>query len=272
MSNIIQRGSNQVATGGGFWDEFDAKDFEPPLVTIGQPSSKKYKEGLFNFNTGLAVESIKSCKLIVAKKGRVLFDGKGATCASDNHHVPSARIKEPISQSCQGCFAAQWGESEEKNELHKRLKLTFGRDKPICAETYNLIIADQDNSPFIITLMKAQLEVVKKKLFSRLRFEFAGVNPWLVSFDLGLEKGQGVGNYYVVSFNNFNKVATDEVPGLNSLHLSLSNRAQTILSDGFEKAEEARKAKEESTPAPPPWEDETRDARADFPTDDEMPF
>ena len=266
----MKKPSNGVQAGGdGFWDDFGAKDFEPPLVSIGQPSSAKKVAGEFNFNTGKHTPVLKHVKLLVPRKGRVLFSDNKAACASDNSHVPSARIQNPVSPSCEGCFAAQWGDSDpRKSALYRKLGLSFGEEKPLCAETYNLIMVDENMSPFIISFYKAQLEPVKKKLFSKLRFEFGHVEPWQVAFDMSLEKGTGKGNYYVVRFDHFMVVDEDEKERLEVLYRSMSSRANNIIGEQFEKADEEARSQEASSQAPP-WKDEET---PQFSADDEIPF
>lgn len=224
--------SNELINPQDFWQNtnIDQTDFSIPRCTIGQKSTEKGKPGMFNFNNGTSVESMPKCTLIVPRKTRVLYGpttGSPSRCGSDDFYQPAQRYDKPISQNCLSCFAAQWGDDPAKVALAKELNRQDPY-KPLCSETYNLLLADQNGSPFFISFQKTQLKLVQEKLFSRLRHEFGRIPPYQVNFDMTLEKLTNANGqtYYSVVFDNF--VATEDEYGTN-LYMMFSKRAGDIL-------------------------------------------
>lgn len=230
MSNLTEYNPN-------FWEGMDPSEFAIPYVSIGQPLTKKGgKHGEFNYNNGNMVKELKNCKLLRVLKTRVLF-GKSFTdpslCSSDDFYVPSPRVKDPVSASCLNCVAAQWGDDiPEKAALAKRL---WGKNidrKPMCAETYNLLMADENNNPFFIKFQKTHLKIAQEKLFSRLKFGFVGTNPYLVAFDMKTkEEGQG---YFVPVFENFHLLEGDEAVRADAAYRAYAAGAHNALAKEHE--------------------------------------
>lgn len=213
-----------------FWgnSNLESKDFAIPRVTIGQATTSKGEPGKFNFNSGVSLDSMPGCKLIVPTKTRVLYNGDGpARCRSDNSYQPSQSISAPISDNCLTCFAAQWGTDDPaKIALADELRVQEGqRNKPLCAETYNLLMADKDWNLFFIAFQKSQLKIVSEKLFSRIKS--MGLPGYMVSFDMDLQRITGGGKtYYSVVFDNFQE--TDDETG-KEIYAQWSRRAQDEL-------------------------------------------
>jgi hypothetical protein len=221
--------SNDVAT-GDFWGGMDKSDFAIPMVSIGQPTSEG-EAGHFNFNNGKSVPMMEKCKLLVPNKTRVLYqsNSKKARCSSDNFYEPSRRVAEPICGNCMTCYAAEWGELPEKEELAKEIGKQGSLNPPLCKETYNLLMLDIDNAPFFIKFQGTQLKIVSQKLFSRLQYEFGQYQPYQVGFDMALELVQKPGvKYYSVVFNDFYHVeeGADKIAAIYSSH---RQQAQGLL-------------------------------------------
>jgi hypothetical protein len=230
--------SNEMVNPQDFWSatNLDQSDFAIPRITIGQANTTKGKPGYFNYNSGSSVEEMKGCKILVPRKTRVLY-GKGinsrSRCKSDNFYNPSKHVEHPISSSCVSCYAAQWGDAPEKVTLAKELGAN-DVNKPLCAETYNILMADGSWNMFFISFQKTQLKLVQEKLFSRLQSEFAGIPPYAVGFDMKLERIQSAnGNvYYSTVFDNFRTV--DDYDVGEKLWRQYSTRAEDILSTQHE--------------------------------------
>lgn len=197
-----------------FWGSMTDQDFAIPRVKIGQPTSQEGTAGNFNFNNGKSLPVLEGCKLLAPRKTRVLYrgDAKASRCGSDDFYVPSPRFKDPISTNCMTCYAAQWGEEEDKQALAKEVAKQGNINPPLCKETYNLLMLDESNSPFFIQFQSTQLKEVQQKLFSRLKFEFASVLPCCVQFDIKLEciTKPGV-KYYSAVFENFVELETGPI-------------------------------------------------------------
>lgn len=219
-----------------FWGGMETKDFGIPHVRIGQPTTKdnKGKSGHFNYSNGKSVEMIESVKLIVPKKTRVLYQGEGrARCKSDNYYHPSGYVKDPISNNCMTCPASQWGENDPTKVALARELGVKDVNKPLCNETFNLLMADQNWMPFFAQFQKTQLKLVSEQLFSRIRYDYNHVPPYAVAFDMRLKKIQsGMNNYYVVQFDSF-RVLDEYGPG-EKLYNSFSSRVQEILARDHE--------------------------------------
>lgn len=234
MSNdLVKRESNVPATDDG-WGNMDRSDFKIPMVKIAQPTSKKGTPGYFVYNNGKEVQVFENCKLIVPSKRRVLFGEtyeSASRCGSDNFHYPSANIKDPVSDVCGSCPAAQWGDSDEvKLDWHKKLKRKPGTEKqPLCAEVYLLLMGDENNSPFFISFMKTQLKIVSEKLLSRIRQEYPGSRPYEVSFSMGLERTDA---YYSVDFDDFKLLDDYSIP--EKLYQAYSKTANDIATKEFD--------------------------------------
>lgn len=216
-----------------FWDNMSTSDFAIPRVKLDQ----KKNLGKFVFNTGGVVNQFDSAKLIVPTKTRVLYSGNAAArCSSDNFYVPSTRIKNPCSTSCLSCPLAQWGENDMKYAIAQEI----GEDvadfnKPMCAETYCLLMADKENKLFFVSFQKTQLKIVQEKLFSRLRYEFGKLPPFHVAFDMSsFITKTGKTEYANVSFDNFKPVDDKDKALLTDLYSSWKTNAQTILAKQHE--------------------------------------
>lgn len=261
MSNELINPKDFQGLADDFWgsSNLDKSDFAIPRVSIGQPTSKKGEPGHFNYNNGTSVRFIKGCKLIVPQKTRVLYGNSASVCKSDNSIEPSSFVREPISKNCMSCYASSWGDDiPEKIELAKKLGVKEGEwNKPLCTETYNLLLADEKWQPFFIAFQKTQIKVVQEKLFSRLKA--MRVPPYIVSFDLSLAKITGNNQvYYSAVFEEFKEVSKEEQKIGHDLWAAYSKSAQTILSNQHEAMDQEHR-KVESIPtdgAPMPDYDE----------------
>ena len=242
MSDVVVKGPSSVqALANEFWGEMDSGDFKIPRVSIGQPTTKqaKGKPGHFNYSNGKSIELIENVKLILPKKTRVLYQGNNrARCKSDNFYQPSAYVQDPISNDCLKCPAAQWGDRDRvKVALAEELQVK-DVEKPLCSETYNLLMADGNWMPFWANFQKAQLKIVGEQLFSRLRYDYNHVPPYGVAFDMRLKKIEnGMNSYYTVTFDSF-RVLDSYEPGAK-LYQALSKRAQEILAQEHENMDRA---------------------------------
>lgn len=264
MSNIVD--PNSITN---FWDEMESKDFDTPRVIIGQKDANNKKRGLFCYNDGRQVSSIR-CRLLVPSKTRVLYGPtfqSASTCRSDNYTSPSPSIANPISTNCMTCYAAQWGDDDpNKMALWKRNNGSKGSlNKPLCSDTYNLLMVNEEFNPFFISFQKTALKVVSKTLFSRIRFEFNGVPPFDVSFTMSTEEvGTGTETYFLPVFSDF---AHDPDPRGLPLYKAMSKSARNILAKQHDDmdAEHAARARE-IEPMPEDFD------QPYFDNDEEIPF
>jgi hypothetical protein len=209
----------------------DQKDFTIPRVDLVQPTSKKYDAkliGSFVFNTGETVPMFKGCKLIVPTKTRVLYAGEGrARCKSDNFYAPSEHVKNPVSSNCLTCPASDWGQNDVKDGIAREVKpRNYDANKPLCNETYNLLMADESWNLFFIKFQKSQLGLVNKKLFTRLRYNYGKDAPYTVAFDMVPVKTD---TYYVVEFENFRVIPDDQKQIAQDCYMQWSKRAGDVL-------------------------------------------
>lgn len=266
MSNLVD--PNTLAA--GFWDGLDATDFAVPRVSIGQPTSDKGLPGKFNFNNGSHRDDMLECKLIVPSKTRVLYAGRGRSrCASDNYYEPSKRIVNPVSPNCLACPLSQWETNPEKEAMAKELGADSKLDlnKPLCAEVFNLLMADKDWNLFFIGFQKTQLKVVKDKLFSRLKYGFNGEPPFQVAFDMKLKKVSGANkSYYEVEFENF-RVAPDKQRGAELVAMWKS-RAAEVLAHQHEEMDKQHDGPRTVNDPPMP----TAQDAPDIDTEEKLPF
>lgn len=261
MSNIIPK-DQETALANEFWDGFDNADLKIPHVSVGQPTTKaeKGKPGHFNYSIGKSVVEVTGVKMILLKKGRVLYAGDGpARCKSDNYYQPSSHIKQPPANDCLMCPLAEWGVNDQKELMRDQLRLKANTDlnKPLCTEGFNILMADENWLPFWFKAQKTQMKVVSEQLLARLRYDFHGKPPYAVSFDMRLRLNEGGGNkYYSCVFENF-KAIEDYSMGAN-LYRALSKRAEDMLARDHEAMDEAHRAKDVSprTDVPMPSVDE----------------
>ena len=251
-----------VVSSQDYWGETNLgqSDFAIPRVKIGQPTSDG-EAGKFLFNNGQALDALLGVKLIVPRKTRVLYHGRGrARCKSDDFFKPSSYVVNPVSSNCQTCFASAWDESEEKARLAAEIGAK-DLNKPLCNETYNLLCADMDWNLFFISFQKTQLTIVKEKLFSRLRS--FGKPAFEMMFDMKLVLNQGAGRkWYSVVFDNFLPANSPEKG--RALWAEYSKVAQQILSEQHEAMDKEKDVSE-------PWPTEN-DHAPSFNTDEELPF
>lgn len=251
MSKDLTTGSTDLAqVNQDFWGNMETKDFGIPHVSIGQPTtkSKKGKPGFFNYSNGKSVERIDNVKLIVPTKTRVLYQGEGrARCKSDNYYHPSGFVKDPISQNCMTCPASQWGDRDPaKLKIAAELNVK-DVEKPLCTETYNLMMADGNWMPFFAQFQKTQIKVVSEQLFSRIRYDYNRVPPYAVAFDMSLRKVEsGNNNYYTVVFDCFRVV--DDYKRGEDLYLAFSKRAHEILAKDHETMDQRHDQAKDVTP------------------------
>lgn len=239
------------AMASGFWDSLSAEDFSAPIVSIGQGTGSKGLPGHFIFNNGKPeVPSLLNCKLLHVKKGRVLYSNKSRSlCGSDDFYKPASRHKDKMSDDCMMCLLKDWGSNLKKEDIKKRFGLDMVKDleKPMCHETYNLLMADENCNPFFISFQKSQLKIVSEKLLSRIKMNFGGCLPFLVAYDMSLVKKQGPGvSYYIVVFENFRPVdpESEEAKTMTAMYSAWSSKASDVLAreyadsdDEYEKTE-----------------------------------
>lgn len=228
-----------------FWKDMSQEDFSVPRVVLAQGMGKhKLSQGKFVYNTGTILPSLEGCKLIVPTKTRVLYNfNNKARCSSDNFYQPSQRIANPVSESCLTCPVGTWGESDLKNKIAEEIKpKSYNPNKPLCNETYNLLMADKNWNLFFIGFQKTQLKAVSEKLFTRLRHSFGGNAPFHVSFDI---TSHPVGEYYNVEFNNFKLLDEDERAKGAEAYQNWHDRAQGVLARQHKEMDDA---KEEEIP------------------------
>lgn len=251
MSKELQNNNDLKGMANEFWGStnLDRSDFAIPRVSLGQPTSKVGEPGHFNFNNGESRKEMLKCKLVVPQKTRVLYGSGASRCKSDNFVEPSPFVSNPVSSSCMTCPASQWGDDDPvKQMLGDELGIDAGQlYKPLCNETYNLLMADEKWQPFFIGFQKTQLKVVQEKLFSRL--QSLGIPPYMVEFDMTLEKITGDRTvYYSVKFDNFKQCNEEDAEIGRGLYGQYSKRAQEILSKQHEEMDENHR--KESVPMP----------------------
>lgn len=239
MNSLTKYGAPTVSE---FWGEMETADFAIPSVVLGQPTSSKGKVGEFNYNNGMSVPELKGVSLLVPSKTRRLFAGKGrpTRCGSSNFHTPDARYQDPVSESCMVCPAAEWEMNDVKARLIKEMSLSKDGVRPLCDQTYSLLLVDQNGVPFFMDFRGSSLKSIQEKLFSRLRLQFATVPPYGVQFDMRpnrLDAKKGV--YYEVLFENF--VIGDEarVEACENLYRMYSKNAANIREDQIKTMDEA---------------------------------
>ena len=235
--------SNEIAVKGmapvaDFWGDMGQEDFAIPSVTIGQPTSSKGTMGQYNYNNGLAVPFLNGVSLLVPSKTRRMFAGKGkpTRCGSSNFHNPDERYQNPPSKSCMNCPMAVWDENPAKIAMAKELGITHSLEKPLCDQTYTLLMVDGEGVPFFIDFRSSSLKIIQEKLFSRLRLEFVGVAPFAVQFDMSLlrlDAKKGV--YYESVFGNFRVGSQERAEKLGSLYQQYSKRAANLREDQISK-------------------------------------
>lgn len=248
MSDIVD--PRTIAS--GFWDDLDTQDFAIPRVTLGQATSTKGEPGKFNFNTGLSVAAMLHCVLIVPRKTRVLYQGKGKSrCASDNFYEPSRRISEPVTTNCLTCPLAQWGDDPVKNEWAQKIgDSKYDGKKPLCTETYNLLMADNKWNLFNIGFQKVQLKTVSEKLFTRLRYNFGGVPPFHVAFDMEATRVSGNDRvYYTVDFKNFRELDEEGKSRATSIYQGWKDRFGDALAKQHEDMDNEKSEPKDVTPS-----------------------
>ena len=231
MSNIV----DPRTLAKDFWSEMDPSDFSIDRAYVGQKTSKNPKavKGHFNFSSGTSTPLVENCKLIVPTKGRVLYGGpKGrALCASDNFMEPSPRIQTPVSKSCLDCPLKDWDYNEDKQLWSEKMITDHPIDlkKPLCQDSYSMLMATDKWAPFFISFQKTQIAVLKKQLLSRLRTEWFKHAPFHVAFDMGLKDE---GTYYSVTFTNFREVE-DKSMG-TGLYQAWKSRASEAVAKQYE--------------------------------------
>jgi len=260
MSKELVNPEDFASASEEFWGDsnLDKNDFAIPRVSIGQATSKSGEPGHFNYNNGQSFKTLQQVRLIVPKKTRVLYGDGASRCKSDNFVQPSPFVKNPISSSCAYCPAAQWGDDdEEKMALAKELGVQEGqRYKPLCNETYNLLMADQYWSPFFISFQKTQLKVVQEKLFSRLKA--MRKPPYVVAFDMELNKVTGTNKlYYTVDFLNFTELSDEDVSIGQGIYKQFKDTAEGLLAQQHEEMDQSHKSSEAPMPdaEPPNFDD-----------------
>ena len=225
----------------GFWSSLSIEDFSAPMVSIGQGTGSKGLPGNFIFNSGDQKPALLNCKLLHAKKGRVLYSSKSRSlCGSDDFYKPAARHENKMCTDCQGCPLQAWGSNPRKEEVKKQFGLEMVKDleKPMCHETYNLLMADENCNPFFISFQKSQLKIVSEKLLSRIRMSFGNYTPFLVAFDMSLIKKQGPGvSYYTTVFENFRPVVGEEAEKMASIYTAWSTKAADVLAKQYEESD-----------------------------------
>jgi hypothetical protein len=242
--------SKDLVNPNEFWGNLEpAKDFAIPRVDIGQPTSKG-EAGHFNFNNGRSDKVLKACKLLAPTKTRVLYSGDNASrCSSDDYYSPSQRVKDPISSNCMSCYASDWGEDHEKVMLAKEIGKQGSINPPLCKETYNILMLDEENAPFFIKFQGTQLKVVSQKLFSMLQFNFGNVLPYLVEFDMRLDLIQGSGKkYFSTVFENFKQVGETDVDEVTKKWENFKSVAMSILAKQHEDMDAEARDAEPTTP------------------------
>lgn len=249
MSDLVKKETGLQQIQSDFWGEMSSADFKIPRMSIGQPTTKAAtgKSGHFNFSSGKSVELLTNVKLILPKKTRVLYAGNNrARCKSDNYYQPSKFVPNPISSNCLTCPAAQWGEDNQKAEIAAEVGAK-DVNKPLCTETYNLFMADEQWMPFWANFQKTQLKIVGEQLFTRLRYEYGHVPPYGVAFNMSLKKIEsGMQNYFNVVFSDF-RVLEDYGPG-KTLYNMYSQRAQEMLAQEHEQMDKAHDKEKEAIP------------------------
>jgi hypothetical protein len=237
MSNLV----DPKTIAATFWDTMEVKDFTVPRVELGQNVGKigsGGKAGKFVFNTGEVRDSMLECKLLVPTKTRVLYGAGSARCASDNFFNPSDRIQNPVSANCLTCPVAQWGEDPLKDKVAEETKpKNYNPKKPLCNETYNLLMADKDWNLFFIKFQKTQLKIVSEKLFTRLRYNFGANPPYEVAFDL---KSVPVDDtYFNIEFDNFRVIPDEQKTVAQDAYMSWSSRAKDVLAKQHKEMDES---------------------------------
>jgi len=225
-----------------FWGNLSSEDFSAPIVSIGQGTGTKGLPGNFIFNSGDEKPELLNCKLIYVKKGRVLYSSKSRSlCGSDDFYKPADRHENKMSIDCATCPLKDWGANETKETIKKQHGLTLVKDleKPMCHETYNLLMADENCHPFFISFQKSQLKVVSEKLLSRLRMSFGSHAPFLVSFDMSLFKKQGSGvSYYTTVFENFKPLENaEEIDKMTTMYRAWASKAADVLARQYEESD-----------------------------------
>lgn len=268
MSNIV----DPKTLAKDFWEDMDATDFKIDRVIVGQKSSKNpsYVKGEFNFMSGSSTPIVKECKLVVPTKGRVLYGGpKGkALCGSDNFMDPSPRFETPVSSSCMECPLKDWDFNEDKSHWAKRLDTPHKPDleKPLCQESYTMLMATSDWSPFFMSFQKSQIQLIKKQLLSVLRTKWMGTAPFHVAFDMGLKDE---GNWYSVTFSNFREASSPEMG--TAMYQEWKARAAGAAAKQYEDMDKAKETSGEATKASEPPLPGEGDA-PHWDSDEEIPF
>lgn len=252
----------------------DQTDFVTPRCTIGQPTGKG-TPGKFNFNNGATYDKLSGVVMLVPSKRRFLGakDNKVA-CASDNFYDPSARIQSPICGQCAeldfitkkpvlSCFAAAWGEDPAKDNLAKKLGVNLPGKKPLCQETYELLLWSEETGPFTATFSKTQINIISEKWLSRLRISRRPI--YASSIDLNLDKMASPAVYYSLRLDNFKEVTGDLLAELKNTYEVFKPKADKIVTDTYEKMAEEKKEQD-------PFRLPTPDYTPAFDSNDEIPF
>jgi hypothetical protein len=112
------------------------------------------------------------------------FSSAGLVCASANGRVPRDNIENPVSQVCDGCPMAQWGED---------------RTPPKCSLGYTFLCVDTtDDSPFMITFSRTAFAAAKK-LISGLAMKRRPLFSWAVRMTTEIKQSDA-GKWYQPKF------------------------------------------------------------------------
>lgn len=176
-----------------------------------------FKPGQFNFvkSDWPAQEKLVGLSMISVNKGQVLFGPtltSPSQCGSDDGLRPAQRYREPVSDSCVGCYARAWRKDmADANDIESRAKLavelqTKRPDHPLCLEKIDVAFVDERMIPFYMSFTKTGIKVVMDQLINKLRF--SGKRPFQVQFDVSLERRQNEAKntWSVCKFENFRPV------------------------------------------------------------------
>jgi len=229
-----------------FGDSFGAEDFAPPRVILGQAMTQDKNEGVFHYPDGREVEEILGLVLLVPSKSRVLYRSKGqpSLCRSDNSFTPSERIENPVSASCQTCFASDFGNEQEKITLCKANGMTAKNPtNPLCKMSYDMVFAGKDRKPFKMSFQGSALKVVKEKLFTPIRSFGQGVPSPAIEFDMKINKlSGGDGHYYQAVFSNFRPAEDRDV--CVALYQQFAKSASKMFADEYDQRDADNKEKD----------------------------
>lgn len=240
MSNIVPK------TVEGYWDSMETKDFAIPHGKLGQPMSRKGEPGKYNLSSGVSFTNMR-VKLLAPLKTRVLY-GKGMSvrslCGSDNFYNPAPRFQPPISASCLTCYAAEWGDDDQKVALAATLERKGNIKPPLCKETYNLLMVDDKNQPFFMAFQGTALKAVSEKLLTVLKYKFHA--PYLVEFNMGVIETVGEYKVFLPTFDSFAVLEGEAAQAMADVYSSFSGKAREQLADLHEQMDAEKGDSDES--------------------------